>query len=296
MAAAVISEIEASFFNADYVFLQRCFDAEMEKSSKLQQDWVEIGKLIHSRPQPFPIGSRSIADFVHLEKERLKSALALSKTIHSKLHTFRADYAEFLDNAQVETLDRFVELAASGIKSSEAFYYLHKSDCATESLEKLKFLKIAIDLYGESLPVAFSRQVDAVNLGRMSGDEYAASQNALKVFLVHSSNYADEVVLSERGFGHLTEMHVLRKNIKDVVMSLMWQISRISEGKEPLGYVLVEIEGKLLALEKQSAETKTIQRIHDAEEQSNWITYIDRDKKIDANDLKNRLKAGGYVE
>lgn len=295
MAATLSAVIDdPSVSAADYEHLKRCWESQAEPNPKMQSDWVKIGELVYFSPAPpdFKASSQSVID---AEMSHLKNSISRAKDIYARLCDFKSEYAEFMDDSQIYTLDRYTELSFSGINTAEAFQYFYKSDLSSNKLSKLRLMKAGMDLYSESLPISFTRQVDLVCYGRMSIEDYKHSENALKTFLMFASNLADKVVSSERGFGHLLEMRILQKNIKDIVMSLMWQISRISEGREPLGYFLSEFEGSVTALENQSAEAKAIQRISD-EKPIEWELAYKRGDKVDVDDLDAQLKACGYID
>lgn len=279
----------------DHEHLSRCWRSRVEPNPAMESDWAEIGELVYSSPAPieFKASSQSV---VSAEKDRLRISVSRAKDIYSRLCDFKSKYVEFMDDSQIHVLDRYTELSFSSIKSAESFQYFYKSELSKNKFEKLRLIKTGMDLYSESLPVNFSRQFDLVRYGRMSAEDYENSFDSLKKFLVFASNLVDKIVASEQGFGHLSEMRILQKSIKDIAMSLMWQVSRIGEGREPLGYFLSEFEGSVVVLESQSAEAKAIQRMQEPSEDVDWITYVEPDEQIDVDDLKSQLRACGYIE
>jgi hypothetical protein len=60
-----------------------------------------------------------------------------------------------MDDAQIHTLDRFTELAFSNIKSAKSFQYFYEGDIIENLFEKLKLIKVGMDLYSDSLSVKF---------------------------------------------------------------------------------------------------------------------------------------------
>jgi hypothetical protein len=298
MTVTLSPVIDEPSLSDDYEHLKCCWESQIESNPKMHGDWTEIGEMVYSSTS----GAQLYADLysqeaINAESDRLRQSLSRAKEIHAKLNDFKLNYAEFMEDSQVESLNRFTGLVLSLVKSSEAFQYFHKSDCNKKSLEKLRLMKIGMDFYSESLPINFSRQVYLVKHGLMSHDDYEYSTNLLKVFLLRKSKSADEIVSSEMGFGSISQMRILQKSIKDTAISLISQIGSISGKKESLDYFLSDFEGSFIVLENQSAEAKAIRRIQTAtDEDDDWVTYVEPGEEIDVDDLKSKLKACGYIE
>jgi hypothetical protein len=279
----------------DYEHLKRCWESNAQPNIEMQTDWMRIGELVHSSPLP-PDLKASSKEVIEAEESHFKAAVFRAKDIYARLSTFKSNYVEFMDDAQTWALDRYIELSFSQIKTAEAFQYFYKSDLKKNQLEKLRLIKAGMDLYSESLPISFARQYDSVRNGRMSVDSYDNAENLLKKFLMTTFNLTDKAVSSELGFGRLAELRILQKSIKDIVMSLLWQVSRISEGRDRLGYFLSEFEGSFLVLESQSAEAKAIQRIRNPASDDEWELACKRGDKFDVDELDAQLRACGYID
>jgi hypothetical protein len=79
-------------------------------------------------------------------------------------------------------------------------------------------------------------------------------------------------------------------------MSLLWQVSRISDGRDPMGYFVSEFEGSFVILESQSAEAKAIQRIQNPINDDEWELASTPGGKVNVDDLDAQLRACGYID
>jgi hypothetical protein len=296
MAATLSDVIKESFFETpDYEHLKRCWESNAHPNIEMQSDWMRIGELVHSSPPP-PDLKASSKEVVEAETSHLKASVFRAKDIHARLSVFKSKYVEFMDNAQACALDRYIELSFSQVKTTEALQYFYKSDLQKNQLEKLKLIKVGMDLYSEFLPSSFARKYDLVRNGRMLVEDYDYEQDLLKKFLMVTFNLTDKAASSELGFGRLAEMRVLQKSIKDMIMSLLWQVSRISDGRDPMGYFVSEFEGSFVILESQSAEAKAIQRIQNPINDDEWELASTPGGKVNVDDLDAQLRACGYID
>jgi hypothetical protein len=290
MVVTLNTLIESPPLTADYEHLKRCWESQADPHPKMSADWDEIGMMVYS-----PSLSRSVPSSVESETNRLERLVILAKNIYSRLCKFKSDYAEFMDDSRIVSLDKFIKASYSRVQSAGGSQYFYRADISNDNLEKLKLIRRGIDLYGKSLLTNFSCQYDLVRLDMISTDGYEDAFNSLKTFLVYVHVLADKLVASERGFGRLSEMRPLQKYIKDMTMSLISEIGHFSGKEESLDYFLSEYEGNLIVLENQSAEAKAIQRIQSTINEDDWILVSNPNEEIDVDYLDSQLRACGYI-
>lgn len=286
--------------SGDYEYLQRCWEKLIDPHPGLRRDWLAIGKLIYSNSNISELDyddSRS-SEAIRAELARLDDSLYRSENIYRKLCEFRDNYIEYLNDSEIELLDKFISLSSSCIQANKAFHFFHKANHSLNAVRKLKAIRNGMDLYSKSLPVNFKHRLELVYRGCITQSDYQHSLDSLKSFLCFLFDLVNRIVdesLRSKSVHH-KELEVLRKNIEDLVMSSLWQISQISLGKSRLGYLLDKKGDMPIALDEGLAEGKALQRIRESIDDSDWILVSQPDEVIDVDELDEQLRACGYIE
>jgi hypothetical protein len=182
------------------------------------------------------------------------------------------------------------ELIVTGQNLMQTKLLIEQAKSFADPLKVLRKFKKALELLSNdaahSLKVAMQSDVGQ--------DLFRSYRTVIAYILSEVETYTQKEGTVDR-----VKIEQLRREIDRIAKALYWELERVvNHRSSELRFVVVLDDEQQIPIiyDADSAEGKTLQRIHDVEDESNWVTYVERGEPIDLDDLDARLKSGGYLE
>jgi hypothetical protein len=239
-------------------YLRACFEQSPELPPSVGAEWKEIRELVD---QQVDLGNDVTPE---TQGEYFSQRLELSRLIVNKVADFRNKYADYMSDKDVEIFGNYSKLARASFDDARARMILHNGSSNRNASKRLTALRDGVKLYGESLPPLLHAEMELIRKNRLSNKEFGLHLTRIRSLCIEVFELTKATLAA---YPNSNSTPIFSKDleksddIERIIKAIFWDVSQISQGKEPLDYVLVNVDGVAVAVEHLSPDAKAIERI-----------------------------------